>query len=684
MIRAAPTAGPPVALSTASVFPEPASAAFELAAELGYDGVELMVWTDPISQDVAAVARLAERHGMPVRAVHAPCLAVTQRVWGADPVRPAPPLGGRRRPRWSAGGRDAPAVPLAARLRRACSPTRSPGPDEAAGVALAVENMFPVGRGPLRAVPYRPGYDPTAVGYPHYTLDLSHTATAGSDALAMLDRMGDRLRPRAPGRRHRRPRDEHLVPGRGGQPCARGLRAAGDTGFRGAVVVEVSTRRCRTRDERAGLLHEALLFARLHLQPTAAGPVPAPAVTPPFARGRCGTSSRSATAGSPPQLGYRTGRSARRRTAGCCWRCWPGPPWPGWPGSARRGRRDPLAVAADFLRAPDPGPVELHTEVLRAGRTASVVARAAAAGRAADADRHGHRGPAAGRHHRCARSCRSWPRRAGGRTRSTRPRSTEVSGLARCCDLRWDPADRPFPRGEPGPPEVRGWARPRGEPTGVLFALLAGDILPPTVFNLGGERGWAPTVQLTALLRAHPAPGWLRLESTARPGRRRLVRRGRDRAGLAPARLICQARQLALRWPTAGYRHPMTRIAVLGAGKIGEALLSGLLAAGRTAAELVFTERHPERAAELDRPARGGRGRTWPTAAGARRADRGRGQAAGHRAGAGRAGAGAAARARWWCRCAPGCRPRCSRARCRPAPRWCGSCRTPRCWSARR
>lgn len=43
----------------------------------------------------------------------------------------------------------------------------------------------------------------------------------------------------------------------------------------------------------------------------------------------------------------------------------------------------------------------------------------------------------------------------------------------------------------------------------------------------------------------------------------------------------------------------MTRIAVLGAGKIGEALLSGLLAAGRPAGDLAFTERHPERAAEL-------------------------------------------------------------------------------------
>nr|BFE47660.1 pyrroline-5-carboxylate reductase [Saccharothrix mutabilis subsp. capreolus] len=43
----------------------------------------------------------------------------------------------------------------------------------------------------------------------------------------------------------------------------------------------------------------------------------------------------------------------------------------------------------------------------------------------------------------------------------------------------------------------------------------------------------------------------------------------------------------------------MTTIAVLGAGKIGEALLSGLLRGGRAPEELVFTEKHPERAAAL-------------------------------------------------------------------------------------
>jgi pyrroline-5-carboxylate reductase len=44
----------------------------------------------------------------------------------------------------------------------------------------------------------------------------------------------------------------------------------------------------------------------------------------------------------------------------------------------------------------------------------------------------------------------------------------------------------------------------------------------------------------------------------------------------------------------------MTTIAVLGAGKIGEALLAGLLKAGRSPDDLMFTERYPDRAAQLE------------------------------------------------------------------------------------
>ena len=259
--------GPPVALSTASVYPEPTAAAFELAAELGYDGVELMVWNDPVSQDLAAVSRLSLEYGVPVLAVHAPCLAVTQRVWGSDPI------GRIRRSVTAAAEWGAGTVVLHPPFRwqrryAGLFADEVARAGETAGVALAVENMFPVTRAGVRSVPYAPGFDPTDVGHRHYTLDLSHTAASGVDALAMLERMG-------PGLKHLHltdgsgaPRDEHLVPGRGSQPCAEVCQRIADSDFDGVVVLEISTRRCRTRYERAALLAESLLFARLHLQPT--------------------------------------------------------------------------------------------------------------------------------------------------------------------------------------------------------------------------------------------------------------------------------------------------------------------------------------------------------------------------------------------------------------------------------
>jgi sugar phosphate isomerase/epimerase len=59
-------------------------------------------------------------------------------------------------------------------------------------------------------------------------------------------------------------RDEHLVPGRGGQPCAEFLELLARESFGGSVVVEVSTRRLDPEQREADLA-EALAFARLHL-----------------------------------------------------------------------------------------------------------------------------------------------------------------------------------------------------------------------------------------------------------------------------------------------------------------------------------------------------------------------------------------------------------------------------------
>jgi sugar phosphate isomerase/epimerase len=256
----------PVGVSTASVWPQSASTAFVLAADLGYDGVEVMVWADPLSQDVPGLRRCSRSHRVPVLAVHAPCLLITQRVWSPEPeerlrrsVRAAQDLGAGTvviHPPFRWQRRYADAFPeLVAEL------------EAESGIAIAVENMFPVRRfgGAMEMSAFRPSIDPTDVGYRHYTLDLSHTAAAGADALELAKRMGTGLTHIHLADGSGSPRDEHLVPGRGNQPCAELCETLATGGFTGQVVLEINTRRARGPADRAKDLAEALLFARLHL-----------------------------------------------------------------------------------------------------------------------------------------------------------------------------------------------------------------------------------------------------------------------------------------------------------------------------------------------------------------------------------------------------------------------------------
>ena len=253
-----------VALSTASVYPEATPAAFELAARLGYDGVEVMVWTDPVSQDPDALKRLADYHGVPVLAVHAPCLIITQRVWGTDPwaklvrarnaaeevgastVVVHPPF------RWQ---RDY-ARDFIAGINRMADDTE---------VRFAVENMFPLRARGREVTPYAPDWDPTEEDIRHFTIDLSHTSVSRSDAMDMASRMSDRLAHVHIADGLGGPRDEHLVPGRGAQPCGLLLETLARQGFDGTVVVEINTRRADSRADRESDLAEALAFTRLHL-----------------------------------------------------------------------------------------------------------------------------------------------------------------------------------------------------------------------------------------------------------------------------------------------------------------------------------------------------------------------------------------------------------------------------------
>jgi sugar phosphate isomerase/epimerase len=253
-----------VGLSTASVYPESTANAFEIAARLGYDGVEVMVWTDPVSQDVNALRALSDYHGVPILALHAPCLVITQRVWGTDPWAKLV----RAKDAAETCGAQTVVVHPPFRWQREYARQFLGGIQQMADetdVRFAVENMFPLRARGREVTPYAPDWDPTDEDYRHFTLDLSHTSVSQSDALAMGAKMGDRLAHVHIADGTGAARDEHLVPGRGDQPCAQLLEGLAVQGFDGLVVVEVNTRKCDDRADREADLAEALAFTRLNL-----------------------------------------------------------------------------------------------------------------------------------------------------------------------------------------------------------------------------------------------------------------------------------------------------------------------------------------------------------------------------------------------------------------------------------
>jgi sugar phosphate isomerase/epimerase len=261
----AASAGIQVVLSTASVFPERVPDAFETAARLGYDGLEVMVTADPVSQDAGVLARLAEYHGIPVVAVHAPNLLITQRVWGLD-----------------AWGKLEKSRELAERLGARVVVVHPPfrwqreyarefeagltRMSHESGIAFAAENLYPLRPGGAEVAAYAPHWNPVELDCPHATLDVSHAAVSGSDVLEMARELGGRLAHvhLGDGTKIGLP-DEHLVPGRGNQPCAELLEMLRSGGYRGVVVLEVNTHRAVDVAQRQADLAESLAFARRHL-----------------------------------------------------------------------------------------------------------------------------------------------------------------------------------------------------------------------------------------------------------------------------------------------------------------------------------------------------------------------------------------------------------------------------------
>jgi len=279
--RPEPAAAPPgdalvrrptakVALSTSSVYPETTASGFELARRLGYDGVELMVGIDPVAADISAVEKLRDYHGVPVLSIHAPCLLITQRVWGTDPWAKLE----RSAEAAQRLGADVVVVHPPFRWQRDYGRGFVDGVrtlTASTGVRFCVENMYPwrTPAGELKA--YLPGWDPSALDYDDLTLDLSHASTAGQQSLELARAWGSRLRHLHLTDGSGSVKDEHLVPGRGDQQAGALLEHLAGAGFEGHVVLEINSRKAANRAERERDLVESLEFTRRHLARPAVG-----------------------------------------------------------------------------------------------------------------------------------------------------------------------------------------------------------------------------------------------------------------------------------------------------------------------------------------------------------------------------------------------------------------------------
>ncbi len=244
--------GARVLLSTAPFHHRPLADAFEVAAEAGFDGVELMVTGDSATQDAAGVAALAGAHGLPVPVVHGPFLLLTRRALGVDPLEKAartlvmardlgadlvivhPPY------RWQQGFRTW--LDEQADIDAAAHGTR-----------VAVENLYPV---PLRVASprFHTATRPEHLKqHRHVVLDTSHLAVTGVDLGHAWDVVGPRTAHLHVSDHDGGWGDRHLPIGMGTLPLGSLLGRVGRDLPAASVTLELHLRR-EVLADRAGLV----------------------------------------------------------------------------------------------------------------------------------------------------------------------------------------------------------------------------------------------------------------------------------------------------------------------------------------------------------------------------------------------------------------------------------------------
>jgi sugar phosphate isomerase/epimerase len=259
-------ASPQILLSTAGFLRQPLRDAFRHAQAAGYEAVEVMVTQDPASRDGRTLRELAARHDLSIEAIHAPFLLLTRRVWSTDPVEKIhrtvqvaeqvgiplvvvhPPY------RWQ--------VRYQQWLERQLSEYTA-----RTGIAVAVENMFPLKLRGDRGIRFHAGQDFDSLDrYPTLVLDTSHLAASGYDILDAYHRYRDKVVHFHLSNNAGKGWDSHLPVYEGVLEMDKLLAAVAADGFAGTLSLELDLRRFFGDDD---VLQEVLArnldFCREHL-----------------------------------------------------------------------------------------------------------------------------------------------------------------------------------------------------------------------------------------------------------------------------------------------------------------------------------------------------------------------------------------------------------------------------------
>lgn len=219
--------------------------------------------------------------------------------------------------------------------------------------------------------------------------------------------------------------------------------------------------------------------------------------------------------------------------------------------AALPGKPDPLAISAHYLSASRPGPAEVDVRVLREGGS---VATAAAELRQGD-DLRISALATYGDLERLATGADDLLATATPpdlpEPEDCIPNTVAVpTGLAAATllqrfEMRFHPDDVGWATGRPGNSgRMRAWFRLEDDrDPDPLSLLLVLDALPPVTFTFGAM-GWAPTIELTAHVRAVPEPGWLRVTHASRTMAGGLFEEDCEVFDVT-GRLVAQSRQLA-------------------------------------------------------------------------------------------------------------------------------------------